>query len=313
MAEPDIQDTPEPESELGPYANQLDQVGNRKRILRLWQTGYLPRLGKHVQFMQFGKDGLRPLIWLHSIEYPMSPPWGMCVDAADKGFSIVSVRRPGFGETSAAASADEEAALLEAFILEAGFENAVLLAEGTSRPAALKLAQRCDRIAFTVLARPAYSSEGFGDIEPWFRDLILQTLQTKPGASLSMAALTHLARQSGHASLYEGFLKIGTDTMFVRSHARDLAEAWDCFRAIKTDTFRRDMKALEPDPSLTPGALAGLPALAVIGIETPEVWRNGFEKRSAELGIRTAFLPSGSLFALYQNPDALLDLISAHC
>ncbi len=303
----------DPESEGAPRANQLDQVGSRKRILRVWQTGYLPRLGKHVQFMQFGKDGLRPLVWLHSIEYPMSPPWGVCVDAAEKGFSIVSVRRPGFGETSAAATTAEETELLDAFLAEAGFENAILLAEGTARPAALALARASQRIRFTVLARPAYASEGFGDLEPWFRDLILQTLQTRPGASPSLAALNQLARKSGHSWLYENFTKLESDAAFVQGHARDLAEAWDCFRLIKADTFRRDMKALEPDPSLTPGCLADLPALAVIGHETPEVWKKGFEVKSAELGIRTAFLPSGSVFALYHNPEALLDLISAQC
>lgn len=298
---------------VDPYANQLDQVGTRKRILRIWQKAYLSRLGKQVEFMQFGADGLRPLIWLHSVEYPMSPPWGLCVDAADLGFSIVSVRRPGFGQSSTATDLDEETRILSAFVDEAEFENAVMIVEGTSRPVGLRLAQSNLRIAFTVLARPAYVAEGFGDIDPWLRDLILQTMQTRAGAAFSFAAITQLGRTSGYQWLYENFLKEQNDTHFIRSNGRDLAEAWDCLRAIKSETFRRELKALEPDPTLTDGALEGLRGVAMIGADTPSVWRNGFEAKSASLGIDTHLLPSGALFALYQNPKALFQAIADRC
>ncbi|MFN7165201.1 MAG: alpha/beta fold hydrolase [Hyphomonas sp.] len=295
---------------MDPQANLLDQAGSRKRILRVWQTAYLNSVGKHVEFMQFGKDGLRPLIWLHSIDYPMAPPWGLCVDAADRGFSIVSIRRPGFGGSSAATDTDEEVRILSAFLEEAGFDNAVLIIEGTSRPAGLKLAMSSQRIAFTILARPAFSAGSFGDLEPWFRDLILQTMQTRAGASLSLGAITQIGRRSGHEWLYGQFLKGEKDPAFVRNHARDLAEAWQCVRSMKAETFQREVWALRPDPALTPGALAGLAGVAVIGAETHPEWRAGFEARAAELGIPAAMLPVGSLFALYQNPDALLALIA---
>ncbi|WP_291203386.1 hypothetical protein [Hyphomonas sp.] len=298
---------------IDPYANQLDQVGSRKRILRIWQNAYLSRVGKQVEFMQFGADGLRPLIWLHSVEYPMSPPWGLCVDAADAGFSIVSVRRPGFGQSSTATDLDEETRILTAFLDEAEFENAVMIVEGTSRPVGLRLAQSSPRITFTVLARPAYVAEGFGDIDPWFRDLILQTMQTRAGAAFSFAAITQLGRTSGYQWLYENFLKQESDSHYIRNNGRDLAEAWDCLRSIKTETFRREMKALEPDPALTPGALEGLRGLAVIGADTPAIWRNGFEEKSASLGIDTHLLPSGALFTLYQNPKALFQTIAERC
>ena len=153
---------------IDPYANQLDKVGSRKRILRVWQTAYSGGLGKHVQFMQFGQPGLHPLIWLHSVDYPMAPPWGLCVDAADKGFSIVSVRRPGFGETSPVSTMAEEVRLLSDFLEEAEFENAVLIAEGTACRAGLRLAQSSRRIAFTLLARPAMPSRTLATSSPGF-------------------------------------------------------------------------------------------------------------------------------------------------
>jgi hypothetical protein len=294
---------------IDPYANQLDKVGNRRRILRVWQTASLGRRGKHIQFMQFGQPGLRPLIWLHSVDYPMAPPWGLCVDAADKGFSIVSVRRPGFGETSQVSTMAEEVRLLSDFLEEAEFENAVLIAEGTGRPAGLRLAQSSWRIVFTLLARPAYSAPTFGNIEPWVRDLILQTVQTNAGARLALTAISQIGRRSGHLSLYENFLKVESDTQFIHSQTRDLAEAWDCICALKPETFQRELRNLEPDPSLTPGALADFPGIAVIGADTQEEWRTAFEAKSAELGIQTAILPAGSLFALYQNSGALLQLV----
>lgn len=304
--------TPEP-ARVDPYANQLDQVGTRKRILRIWQKAYLSRLGKQVEFMQFGADGLRPLIWLHSVEYPMSPPWGLCVDAADAGYSIISVRRPGFGESSPATDLDEETRILTAFLDEAEFENAVMIVEGTSRPAGIRLALSNPRIAFTILARPAYVADSFGNVEPWLRDLILQTMQTRAGAALSLAALMQVGRTSGYQRLYENFLKVESDTHFIRSNGRDLAEAWDCVRGLKTETFRRELKALEPDPSLSPGALEGLRGVAVIGADTQRVWRDGFLAKSASLGIDTHILPGGSLFSLYQDPKALLQLLADRC
>ncbi len=293
-------------------ANQLDKIGSRKRVLRVWQSAYLSGIGRHVEYMQFGRTDLRPLIWLHSVEYPAAPPWGLCVDAAEKGFSIVSVRRPGFGGTSSVADTDEEVRLLTAFLDEAGFENAVMIVEGTARPAGIRLAMTSPRIAFTVLARPAYSSETFGEIDAYLRDLILQTMQSGAGARLSLAAMQQLGRGGGHRKLYQHFLKVPSDTDHIRNHERDLDEAWACFTAIKADTFRREMHALIPDPSLTDGALANLRGIAVIGSDTPSVWRDGFEAKSARLGIRTAVLPGGSLFALYLNGERLLDLVAEH-
>lgn len=297
-------------AEEAPSANQLDKVGARARVLRVWQTAYLQAVGKHIQFMQFGKTGLRPVVWLHSVDYPMAPPWGLCVDAAEQGLSLISVRRPGFGETGPAADTDEEVRILEAFFTEAGLENVVLIVEGTARSVGVKLARGNPRIAFTIFGRPAFSSGDFGDIEPWMRDLILQTLQTRAGASLSLAALAQINRRSGAAWLYENFLKVESDASFVRSHGIDLTEAWNCLSAISPDTFRRNLAALAPDATLVPDALAGVRGLAVIGADTPAAWRNVFQDTCSNLGIASDFLPSGSLFALYQNGDTLLRLIA---
>jgi hypothetical protein len=138
-------------------------------------------------------------------------------------------------------------------------------------------------------------------------------LQTRAGAAVSLAAIQQIGRTAGYNWLYENIFRIEGDLTFVRGFQRDIAEAWSCLRTISADTFRMNLSALIPDPSLTPGCLSGLNAVAVIGVDTPEVWREGFEVRSEELGIKRSFMPKGSIFALHQNPEALLRLITQSC
>jgi len=295
-----------------PYANGLDQVGQRGRVLRIWQTAALRRSGKKIQFMQFGGSHLRPVVWLHSLEYPMAPPWGLCVDAAAEGYSIIAVRRSGFGESSPAESIEEEAEVLAEFLEEGSIENAVLVVEGTARPAGLKLARSSPRIGFTFLVRPAYSGADAGDLDAWTVNIILQSLQTRAGASLSLAALTQVVRRTGHTALYAKVFKAPSDAEFIQTHRRDLGEAWDCLRRISPETFRRNLGALIPDPALSRSALADFAGLALIGEETLPAWRKAFEARSAELGIATTALPKGSFFVLHQSSAAFLQLLKAH-
>ncbi len=300
---------PAPDTGVAPYANDLNQAGHRARVLRVWQTTPLRRSGKKAQFMQFGGNGLRPVIWLHSLEYPMAPPWGLCVDAAAEGFGIIALRRCGFGESSPVASVDEEVAVLAEFLEEAAIQDAVLVVEGTARRTGLKLAQTCPQVAFTFLARPAYSGADPDGLEPWAVNLVLQTLQTRSGASLSLAAMIQFGRRAGHQTLYETLFNLPCDREFIKIHERDLADAWGAFSRIDADTFRRDLSILLDDPELTAGALKGFPGMALIGADAKPNWRAAFERRSAELGIPAVTLPNGAFFALHQNSTALLDLL----
>lgn len=302
---------PAPDTGVAPYANDLNHAGHRARVLRVWQTSPLRRSGKKVQFMQFGGNDLRPVIWLHSLEYPTAPPWGLCVDAAAEGFGILAVRRCGFGESCPVANVDEEVAVLAEFLEDAGIERAVLVVEGTARPAGLKLAQTCPRISFTFLVRPAYSDAEPGGLDPWVINLVLQTLQTQAGASLSLAALHQIGRRGGYAAVYESLFKLPCDREFIQTHTRDLNEAWACFSRINTETFRRNLSVLINDPALSPGALEGFAGMALIGAETVPVWREAFEAKSAALGIATATLPRGSFFTLHQSSTAFLELLKS--
>lgn len=293
-------------SDKPPQANEVDEAGSLRRVLRIWQTAQL-RSGRQVEYVQFGGDGLRPLIWLHSIEYPMAPPWGLCVDAAAAGFGIVAIRRPGFGGTSRVDSIEEEVRLLDEFIEASGYDNAVLIMEGSARPAGLRLALSSKRIAFSILAKPAYNNRPLEEGEPdWVASILRQALLSDAGANLALASFRNL----GASWLYGSFFSVEGDQDFVKSHRRDVVDAWRCVRHIDADTFRRNIAFAEPDPLLVPGALAGFPGIAVIGADSPEPWRAGFDARSEELCIRTFILPKGCIFTLQQSRQELLALLA---
>lgn len=298
-----------PVKALPPCANDLNNAGHRSRVLRVWQTAALRRSGKWVQFMQFGADNLRPVVCLHSLEYPAAPPWGLCVDAAAEGFGIVAVRRGGFGESSEVHSIDEEAAVLSEFLEQADLNDVILVVEGTARQAGLKLARSSPRVSFTFLVRPAYSDANAGDLDPWTVNLVIQALQTQAGANLSLGALNLIGRRVGHRALYEMLFKHADDLAFIKAHARDLEDAWQSFSRINADTFRRNLSILINDPTLGPGALADLPGMALIGAETLPAWREAFEDKSASLGISTACLPRGAFFTLHQSASAFINLL----
>ncbi|MBK8200479.1 MAG: alpha/beta hydrolase [Acidobacteria bacterium] len=286
-----------------------DRIGSRTRVLRVWQTGFVESEGRHVEYMRFGRPELRPLVWLHSIDYPMAPPWGFCVDAAERGFGVISVRRPGFGATSPVDDTGEEVRLLRAFIEEAELRDVVLVVEGTSRPAGLRLALECPQVSYTLLVRPCYVAEDNSSAAPWLRDIILQALQSRAGASLSLTALKQVVRRAGYQWLYERLHNDPRDHEFIRGNDRDLMEAWACIQAISADTFRRDLKALEPDPMLAPGCLADFRGVALTGADMPVEWRTLFLAKSESLGIEARFLPVGSFFSAYASDRDLLDLV----
>lgn len=85
----------------------IDEAGDRKRVLRVWQSARVGPSSPQLEYMQLGADGLRPLIFLHSLEFANCPAWGFCVDAAQAGFGTFAIRRPGFGASDRAGAADE--------------------------------------------------------------------------------------------------------------------------------------------------------------------------------------------------------------
>ena len=295
-----------------PRANKLDQIGDKKRILRYWQTASLGPEGKDLEYMQFGADDLRPLVFLNSVEYPAAPPWGFCIDAANEGFGVYCIRRPGFGASTPVSGLDEQAERLKAFLDEADLENAILISTGSANPVAARLALNCRRITFSVFANCVFNRDIMGEFRPaWFGRLLAQTIESRSGARVSLSAIRQAGRQFGANWFYQTcFQKSPGDVAYVTAHPREMAEAWEVASNISPETFQQEMgPSLLGDPFLTDGVFRDLPAIAISGEETTANWKSGFEREAARLGIATGYLSSGDIMTVYQSGMELLNLI----
>lgn len=303
---------PLPEPALPARGNRLDQVGDKKRVLRIWQTARVGPTTRRLEFMQFGADELRPVVFLHSIEYPNCPGWGFCVDAAQAGFGIFAVRRPGFGNSDRVNGAEEQAVLIGHFLEEAGLENAILVSVGSACPVGYRVALASLRVTYSVFVNCVFNRDVMAEFRPqWLGPIFAQAVQNPAGARVSLTALRRIAGQFGAKWFYETCgQKSPGDVEFVSAYVDDIEAAWQIGSAIQSDTFRDEMRySLNDDPLLTDGVLSRVRGIALSGAETTETWRSGFEAEAKRVGIPYGYLPSGDLFAAYQSGNMLLDLL----
>jgi pimeloyl-ACP methyl ester carboxylesterase len=294
--------------------NLLDQVGDKKRVLRFWQTAVLGSGNQRLEYMQFGSDHLRPLVFLTSIEYPTSPPWGFCIDAANAGFGVFSIRRPGFGASDPVSSIDQQAATLAAFFDEAGLENIVLVAVGSANPVGARLAVKSHRVSFSVFANCVFNRDVMGEFRPaWFGRLLAQTTESRAGARISLGAIRQAGKQFGSQWFYQTcFQKSPGDVAYVKTYPREMEEAWDIASAISPETWQQELQpSLGGDPFLRDGLLSSVPSLAISGLETTDSWKQGFESEAARLGVPVSYLTSGDILVPYQSGTELLTLLKA--
>ncbi len=303
---------PLPEPAKSPRGNRLDQVGDRKRVLRVWQTVRVGPATRQLEYMQFGADGLRPLIFLHSVEYANCPAWGFCVDAAEAGFGTFAIRRPGFGASDRVGGADAQAALLEHFLDEAGLENVVLVSVGSACPVGYRLAIASPRVTYSAYVNCVFNRDVLTEFRPqWLGPILVQALQNPAGARFSLEALRQIVGRFSAQGFYERVTqKSPGDVEFVRTFTGDVEASWSVGSAIHPDTFRDEIRfSLTEDPFLADGVFARLRGIALSGTETTETWRAGFEAESKRVGIPFDYLPSGDVFAAYQSGRRLLDLL----
>lgn len=292
--------------------NLLDKVGDRKRVLRIWQTARVGPSTRTLEYMQFGKDRLRPLVFLHSIEYASAPSWGFCVDAAQAGFGTIAVRRPGFGASDRVDGVDAQAALIDAFFEEAGLESVILVAVGSACPVGYRLAAMSKRVTYTVYVNCVFNRDILAEFRPqWLGPMFLQAIQNPAGARLSLEALKQAVRARSAGWLYESFLqKSAGDLAFARTYLRDIEAAWEIGAKIDAQTFREEIRhSLHDDDFLTDGVLKPFRGLALSGVETSDTWKAGFEAEAKRVGVPFGYLSGGDIFAAYQCAGELLEIV----
>ena len=118
----------EPGGEKPSAPDRFDPVG---RKIHTFQSG-----DYSLEYITCGAAHLRPLVILHSIEYPGWPPVEFCRAAEAAGFRIVAVRRPGFGGNPTLPDADAQHRLITEFLASGGLEGAVVASSGTAGPVA---------------------------------------------------------------------------------------------------------------------------------------------------------------------------------
>lgn len=293
-------------------ANLLDQIGDKKRVLRFWQTARIGENGHALEYMQFGGDHLRPLIFLTSLEYPTAPPWGYCIDAANAGFGVYSIRRPGFGASDPVTDLDQHAARIETFFEEAGLEDIVLVSVGSANPVGARLAVTSRRVTFNVFANSVFNRDVMGEFRPaWFGRLLAQTTESRAGARISLGAIRQAGRQFGSQWFYQTcFQKSPGDVSYVKTFPREMSEAWEVASAITPETYQQELHpSLKGDPFLTDGLFSTVPCLAISGVETTDTWKSGFEAEASRLGAPVAYLSSGDILVPYQSGSELFTLL----
>lgn len=280
----------------------IDEAGDRKRVLRVWQSARVGPSSLQLEYMQLGADGLRPLIFLHSLEFANCLAWGFCVDAAQAGF----------GTSDRAGAADEQAALLGHFLAKAGLENAILVSVGSACPVGYRLASASPRVTYSAYVNCVFNRDVLAEFRPqWLGPILVQALQNPAGARFSLEALRQIAGRFSARWFYETVTqKSPGDVEFFRTFSRDIEEAWAIGSAIHSDTFRDEMLySLSDDPFLADGVLARHRGIAPSGAETTPSWKAGFEAESKRVAIPFGYLPSGDVFAAYQSGAALLELL----
>lgn len=318
-----------------PYSKSMGSRENQNPALHDLDSAYDPRSFEQVTFeagsmelevMRFGgrASQLRPLVVLHSLEYPIPPSAEFCRVLAQRGLQVIFVRRPGFGRSTnlpevlysenlieQGATCAAEAALMAAFISQLELENCVLLALATAAPLGCRIAALSRKISQTILVNPRLNRADWDDSRPgWFRDMLKQIIKHRSGIRIAEKGMKFLVRRDT-LSFYKQFLKTSAaDLDYFSENQPDFASAKAILLGVSSDVIFADTKiSVETDRFLSGGCFDGLPVSVVGGADSSDTWRAGLASEAARVGASFFEVPNGDLFCVYQNPRFLLDLI----
>ena len=289
------------------------------------------RTGKEAfefEVMLYGgvRCNLRPLLIIHSIEFPIPPSSSFCEAMRAAGFQVIFVRRAGFGKSSplpralvtdalirSGATAMAEAAMMRQLISKLGLTDTVLLAMGSANLVAYRLVKLAPEITYTVFANPVFNQDIFQVFTPdWFRAMLKQIVTSKSGLKVAMQGMKLLIRKDPIAFYNHIYNKNAHDLRYIQDNADDYRESGRF--ALETDPaqlFYDAIMLLDKDPLLRDGYFADTAGTVLIGKESLEYWRSQMHLEAKRVGLPVIEAPKGDLFCAYTSPDMLISAIEA--
>lgn len=268
----------------------------------------------------------RPLVIIHSMEYPMPPSETFCEKMWQAGYQVIFVRRPGFGGSQAlppplleddqvhsGAAAVSEAALLSLLLQSLALEDIVLLSVGSANAISYRLCKLNRSITFSVFANTVFNQDLWDAFRPkWLQSMLRQTLVSKSGLKIAAQGLKTLLN-TRPIWFYKQFLQKSTgDLKYLADNEQDFAKSAEILQNVTDEFAFYDIRmSLVPDPLLKDSYFEGLDAVILSGSETSFRWQTRLTEEAERLSLPVQFAPSGDVFVPYASPDALLTILPA--
>jgi len=300
---------------------QNSVFGMDQRIVPSWPASVDP-FGRRIQrfecqrgaleHMVWGDPKLRPLVIIHSVEYPGWSDEAFCALAETNGFQTICIRRPGFGAVPPLPDPDRQAQLIGAFLESLGRKDVVIVSSGTGNTLSYRLA-RHPSVRLVAVCNCFFNYDPMAEIRPdWFARHIEQTLTSMTGARLALMGLKSAQGLFGKFWVTENFVqKSPGDLEYLRQNKALFGEAMDAIN-LGTDihTFLTELRSsLSVDPVLHDGCFADAPVISVSGRENSDSWKAGIEAEADRVGVPLHYLSSGDALVMYQSAGELMDTL----
>lgn len=268
----------------------------------------------------------RPLIFVHSIEFPMPPSAAFCEQVWQAGLQVIFVRRAGYGKSNpippalmtkehiqSRATAMIEAVMLRTLISKLGLQDAVLVAVGSANPICYRLVHLAPEITQVIMVNPCFNQDILSVFHPaWFRQMLKQMISSESGVQVAEAGIKLLIRNDP-VLFYRAILKKSPgDMAYIEANRDDYCQAGGLALETTGRTLYYDtIMCLTKDDLLKDDFFTGINASILIGPDSSDIWKDRMRLEANRLGLPLYLAPQGDIFCAHICPEALIALIHA--
>ncbi|MEL6861310.1 MAG: hypothetical protein AAGL11_05685 [Pseudomonadota bacterium] len=271
------------------------------------------------------RKDLRPLLILHSIEFPMPPSASFCDRMLESGLQVIFVRRPGYGQTpglppilmtqnhiDSGAAAVTEASVINQLILKLGLEDIVFLGVGSANTIGFRLCGMCPAITHSIFSNPVFNPNTWEVFRPkWFGAVLKQSIVARSSLRLASKGVRYFLRRDAIAFFHQMFAKSVTDRAYLSENKIDFLIAARLMIEANPELMRYELRlVLRDDPVLRDGLFSSLSVAALSGRETTAIWARELDREANRLGLPVIKSKKGGMLVAYTNPDIVIDTIA---